>query len=79
MLRAASLSNSQGFIYKQFSSERWLGLQASVTARVISRQWNDDDEMSVSLVEETGVSRGNERKSNICYFEASDRFLYKSC
>ena len=36
-----------------------LGLNASATAKVISRQWNDDDEMSVSLVEETGVPGGN--------------------
>ena len=36
-----------------------LGLNASVTARVISRWWNDDDEMSISVVEETRVPGGN--------------------
>ena len=36
-----------------------LGFNASATARVISRRWNDD-EISF-LVEETGVPRGNHR------------------
>ena len=36
-----------------------LGFNASVTARVISRRWNDD-EISF-LVEETGVPGGNHR------------------
>ena len=35
-----------------------LGFNASATARVISRQWNDDDEISF-LVEETGAPGGN--------------------
>ena len=41
----------------------WFGVlrfNASATARVISRRWNDDDEISF-LVEETGVSGGNHR------------------
>ena len=37
-----------------------LGVNASATARVISRRWNDDDEISF-LVEETGVPGGNHR------------------
>ena len=37
-----------------------LGFNASATARVISRRWNDDDEISF-LVEETGVPGGNHR------------------
>ena len=37
-----------------------LGCNASATARVISRRWNDDDEISF-LVEETGVPGGNHR------------------
>ena len=37
-----------------------LGFNASATARVISRRWNDDDEISF-LVEVTGVSGGNHR------------------
>ena len=37
-----------------------LGFNASATARVIPRQWNDDDEISF-LVEETGVPGGNHR------------------
>ena len=41
-----------------------LGLNASATARVISRKSNDDDDdddMSVSLVGETGAPGGNHR------------------
>ena len=38
-----------------------LGFNASATARVISRRWNDDDEISF-LVEETGVPGGNHRR-----------------
>ena len=41
----------------------WFGLlggTASATARVISRRWNDDDEISY-LMEETGVPGGNHR------------------
>ena len=38
-----------------------LGLNASATTRVILRRWNDDNKMSVSLVEETGVPRGKYR------------------
>ena len=37
-----------------------LGVDASATARVISRRGNDDDEISI-LVEETGVPGGNHR------------------
>ena len=37
-----------------------LGVNASATARVISRRCNDDDEISF-LVEETGVPGGNHR------------------
>ena len=37
-----------------------LGFNASATDRVISRRWNDDDEISF-LVEETGVPGGNHR------------------
>ena len=37
-----------------------LGFNASATARVISRWWNDHDEISF-LVEETGVPGGNHR------------------
>ena len=37
-----------------------LGCNASATARVISRRWNDDDEISF-LLEETGVPGGNHR------------------
>ena len=39
-----------------------LGFNASATARVISRRWNDDDEISF-LVEETGVPGGNHRST----------------
>ena len=39
-----------------------LGFNASATARVISRRWNDDDEISY-LVEETGVPGGNHRRT----------------
>ena len=38
-----------------------LGLNTSATARVIFRWRNEDDRMSVSLVEETGVPEGNHR------------------
>ena len=43
-----------------------LGFNASATARVISRRWNDDDdddddEISFFMVEETGVPGGNHR------------------
>ena len=37
-----------------------LGFNASATARVLSRRWNDDDEISF-LVEETEVPGGNHR------------------
>ena len=37
-----------------------LGFNASATARVIWRRWNDDDEINY-LVEETGVPGGNHR------------------
>ena len=36
-----------------------LGINASATAKIISRRRNIDHEMSVSLVQETGVSGGN--------------------
>ena len=35
-----------------------LGLNASATARAILKRLNDEDEISVSLVEETGVPAG---------------------
>ena len=50
-----------------------LGFNASATARVISRRWNDDDEISY-LVEETGVPGGNHRPtaSNWWNFETDE-------
>ena len=42
-----------------------LGFNASATARVISRRWNDDNEISF-LVEETGVPGGNHRPMVEC-------------
>ena len=52
-----------------------LGFNASATARVISRRWNDEDEISF-LVEETGVPGGNHRPtaSNWWNFSHIDRF-----
>ena len=38
----------------------FIGVNASATTRVISRRWNDDDEISI-LVEEPGVPGGNHR------------------
>ena len=38
-----------------------LGFNASATARVISRRWNDDYEISFFLVEEIGVPGGDRR------------------
>ena len=38
-----------------------LVFNASATARVISRRWNDDDDEISYLVEETGVPGGNHR------------------
>ena len=38
-----------------------LGVNASATARVIARRWNDDDDEISFLVEETGVPGGNHR------------------
>ena len=38
-----------------------LGFNASATARVITRRWNDDDDEISYLVEETGVPGGNHR------------------
>ena len=52
-----------------------LGFNASATARVISRRWNDDDEIGF-LVEETGVPGGNHRttgrKQSIEHMGAGD-------
>ena len=50
-------------LFTSVTTGEWYGLlrlKPSATARVISRWWNDD-EMSVSLVEETGAPRGNHR------------------
>ena len=48
-----------------------LPLTASATATVVSRRWNDDDEMSVALVEEPGVPGGNHRPTATDYIEYS--------
>ena len=49
-----------------------LGVNASATARVISRRWNDDDEISY-LVEETGVPGGNRRPTASNWWNFSHR------
>ena len=54
----------------------WFGLlwfNASATARVISRRWNDDDEISF-LVEEPGVPGGNHRPTPLDWWEALERY-----
>ena len=42
-----------------------LAFNASATARVISRRWNDDDAETSYLVEETGVPGGNHRPTAV--------------
>ena len=50
------------FVIWNFIWDVWFGLfgfNASATARVISRRWNDDDDEISFLVEETGEPGGN--------------------
>ena len=59
----ASWFQPQPWTLEHINNSTWLGLlgfNASATARVISRRWNDDDEISFR-VEETGVPGGNYR------------------
>ena len=57
---AAAKGYTESKWVKMPSADWIIGLLVSATARVISRRWNDDDEISFP-VEETGVPGGNHR------------------